>query len=111
MFKKNLIVVGFAIVFLIFVGNTFGQTNPVVRRPKTAKIKLPSPKGMNKADLTEQLAVRANGQKIGTVQTNRKRKPRAGSFSGTILEGSNIRRKRPRNKNTGQAKGVRKPKP
>lgn len=99
MFKKNLIVVGFAIVFLIFAGNTFGQTTPVVRRPKPAKIKLPTPKGMNKPDLTEQLDVRANGQNIGTVQTNR-RKPRSQRIAGDVYEGTGIKRKRPRkNKN------------
>lgn len=90
MLKRNLIVVGFAIVFLIFANNAFGQSTPVLRRSKTAKIKLPSPKGMNKSDLTEQLSVR------GKPTSNRKAK--SGSFAGTLMEGSNIKRKQPRRK-------------
>lgn len=108
MLKRNLIIVGFTIIFSFFAANTFGQsTTPVVRKPKTAKIKLPSPKGMNKSDLTEQLAVRANGQNA----QSRKRKPKAENFAGTIMEGSNIHRKQPRRKNKGQTTGVRKPNP
>lgn len=94
MLKRNLIVVGFAIISLIFATTAFGQSTPVLRRSKTAKIKLPSPKSMNKHDLTEQLAVRANGQNA----PSRKRKPKAESFAGTLMEGSNIKRKQPRRK-------------